>query len=263
MILITINIKDMLALGECSVVILNSHVLDIYVSALSALAVLASCHLQCSENVITSIDLLSVCSVCCNVLGLVYFINFILMFGSGWVLTWFPWLEFGSLFDEGVISLILMCLCLIYYLLSAQCAGFRLMSIETNVHWSPNTLMSIPAPPSFSRLHLLRWMQTLPAGDWFHLSHCINPPGTEQEVVAGHLDATRSFSPSLFFLLSWPLVFPRLFNRRKLRLSEYEWTWPSVPTRTHTHTHTDPPSHVHHDSIGGGGVSYHIFLWNV
>lgn len=89
-------------------------------------------------------------------------------------------------------------------------------------------LISACVPTSFSRLHLLRPIQTLPAAYWFHLSHCINPPGTTQEVVLGHLDAAQSLFSSLFLLLSWPLVFPRLFGSRKLRLSEYEGTRPSV-----------------------------------
>ena len=97
-------------------------------------------------------------------------------------------------------------------------------------------LISISVPTSFSRLHLLRSIQTLPAGYWFHLSHCINPPGTKQEVISGHLDAAQSFSPSLFLLLSWPLLFPRLFSSRKLSLSEYEGNL-TICRHTRTHTH--------------------------
>lgn len=97
----------------------------------------------------------------------------------------------------------------------------------------------ISVPTSFSRLHLLRSIQTVPAAYWFHLSHCINPPGTKQEVISGHLDAAQSLFSSLFLLLSWPLVFPRLCRSRKLRLSEYEeGTSPSVGKHTHKTQHT-------------------------
>lgn len=79
-------------------------------------------------------------------------------------------------------------------------------------------LISFSAPKSFPRLHLQRSIQTLTAGYWFHLSHCINLPGTKQEVVGGHLDTAQSFAP-LYFSLCLDLSFSHnCFSYRKLSL---------------------------------------------
>lgn len=123
-------------------------------------------------------------------------------------------------------------------------AGFSSGPSVTNTNtgfYSIIPLISISVPTSFSRLHLLRSIQTLLAGYWFHLSHCINPPGTKKEVIAGNLDAAQSCSASLFILLSWPLVFPRLFSSRKLSLSERIWGDLTICRQTHTRTHTHNP----------------------
>lgn len=101
-----------------------------------------------------------------------------------------------------------------------------------------NRWISISELLRFSRLHLLRSMQAPLAGYWFHLSHCMDLPGTRQEVIVDHLDAAQSLSPFWLLLLSWPLLFPQLFSGRKLSLYEYEGTWPSVRHNTKAHQHS-------------------------
>lgn len=154
----------------------------------------------------------------------------------------------------------------------------RILGIQTNLFNSNKCvsevlcwfipLISISVLRSFPRLHLLTAMQILPAGYWFHLSHCINPPGTKQEVIAGHLDATHVpptphlLCLTLFLCFSWPLIFPRLFRNRKLSLSGYEKTWPSV--RHHTQdsdAHTKTPTHTHTQTGNKSNCMLRVGLW--
>ena len=129
---------------------------------------------------------------------------------------------------------------------SPNCTTVPGPSVRTNTHslLSHAFLFLFPHDSHVSTCWGVR--QTLGAGYWFHLSHWINPPGTEQEVILGHLDTDQS----LFLLLSWPLVFPRLFSGRKLSSSECEeGTWPSVGKHTRIRAHTHAPSLKHTHSF--------------
>lgn len=98
-----------------------------------------------------------------------------------------------------------------------QCKLFGPTSSFWTQHWFVlhYSLFSISVPTSFSRPHLRRSTQTLAVGYWFHLSHCINPPGTQQEVIAGHFDAARCFAPSLFLLFVLTSAFPTIVQRQE------------------------------------------------
>lgn len=68
----------------------------------------------------------------------------------------------------------------------------------------------------------------------------MNPPGTQQEVIAGHLDAARCFAPSLILLFVLTSAFPTIVQQQETLAV---WVWGNLNicrhtrVRAHTHTH--------------------------